>query len=469
MKENHRLIIAQNKEINKEIKGAKKSKKHYFNLLKNFRNFWKVEDEENYMTSYNKVILIFIFVAFVWSAFAPINSYVISVGEIILNASKKEISHFEGGIIEEIKVKEGEFVNENQDLIILSKIQAESKKDSAQKQLISNVITNTRLNSEIEKKLNVDFSNIEKNFKLDEEERKMLKTQKDLFKKHQETVNTKIDILSKKVQQIQEEIKAVLSQKYATEQMIEATKQELAIVEELLKSENASLVRKLDLQKRLSESEGRLGELNANYDKLKTASLEAKLELDNFKNENYREALKEINETNVNIANLQNELDSSSDILVRTAIKSPVTGFIMDLKYHAIGSVIPPASQIMYVVPKDDVLIAEVKISTRDIDLVVKDMKAKVHLTAYKSRLMPKLKGRVISVSADNFKNEATGEIYFKARIEIPESELKKLSSDIKLTAGMPVEAYIITGSRSLLAYLFTPIKESAYKAFREE
>jgi HlyD family type I secretion membrane fusion protein len=212
-----------------------------------------------------------------------------------------------------------------------------------------------------------------------------------------------------------------------------------------------------------------LGELNANYDKLKTAVLEARLELNNFKNENYREALKEINETNVNISNLQNELDSSSDILIRTAIKSPVAGFVMDLKYHAIGSVIPPASQIMFVVPKDDVLIAEVKINTRDIDLVAKDMKAKVHLTAYKSRLMPKLKGRVISVSADNFKNEATGEIYFKGRIEIPESELKKLSSDIKLTAGMPVEAYIITGTRSLLSYLFTPIKESAYKAFREE
>ena len=124
---------------------------------------------------------------------------------------------------------------------------------------------------------------------------------------------------------------------------------------------------------------------------------------------------------------------------------------------------------VMFVVPKDDVLIAEVKINTRDIDLVAKDMKAKVHLTAYKSRLMTKLKGRVISVSADNFKNEATGEIYFKGRIEIPESELKKLSSDIKLTAGMPVEAYIITGTRSLLSYLFTPIKESAYKAFREE
>jgi HlyD family type I secretion membrane fusion protein len=351
----------------------------------------------------------------------------------------------------------------------LSKIQAESKKDSAQKQLISNVITNTRLNSEIEQKSNVDFSSIEEKFKLDAEEKKMLQTQKDLFKKQQETVNTKIDILNKKVQQIQEEIKAVLSQKYATEQMIEAMNQELAIVEELLRSENASLTRKLDLQKRLSESEGRLGELNANYDKLKTAVLEARLELNNFKNENYREALKEINETNVNISNLQNELDSSSDILIRTAIKSPVAGFVMDLKYHAIGSVIPPASQIMFVVPKDDVLIAEVKINTRDIDLVAKDMKAKVHLTAYKSRLMPKLKGRVISVSADNFKNEATGEIYFKGRIEIPESELKKLSSDIKLTAGMPVEAYIITGTRSLLSYLFTPIKESAYKAFREE
>ena len=82
---------------------------------------------------------------------------------------------------------------------------------------------------------------------------------------------------------------------------------------------------------------------------------------------------------------------------------------------------------------------------------------------------MPKLDGKVVNVSADSFKNEMTGEVYFKARIEIPESELKKLKQDIKLSLGMPVTTFVITGSRTMLQYLITPISESGFKAFREE
>ena len=82
---------------------------------------------------------------------------------------------------------------------------------------------------------------------------------------------------------------------------------------------------------------------------------------------------------------------------------------------------------------------------------------------------MPKLNGKLINVSADSFKDEMHGEVYFKARIEIPESEIKKLKMDVKLTPGMPVTAFVITGSRTLFQYLLAPIQESAYKAFREE
>lgn len=320
------------------------------------------DEEKTYLTTATKIILGFLLCLFLWAVFAPIDSSVIANGEIILTANKKTISHLEGGIVEEVKVSEGQFVEAGQELIVLSTVQVKAK-----------------------------------------------------------------------INQVLEGIKGAEFQKTATEKRIKTLKTELDLVNELLKTSNSSLTRKLDLQKQLHESEGKLGELIAN------------------------------------IASLESEHKAALDTLARSVIKAPVSGEVMDLKYQTIGGVISPATEIMFVVPKNDHLIAEVMVNPNDIDLLAKGMTAKIQLTAYKAKLMPKLDGKLETVSGDSFKNEMTGHVYFKARIEIPDSELKKLKSDIKLTPGMPVTAFIVTGSRTMLQYLLTPIKESAYKAFREE
>ncbi len=325
-------------------------------------SFWKIEGEENYLTLGVKITVIFLIVIFLWSALAPINSSIIASGEIVLTSNKKIITHLEGGVIDNIKVKEGQFVKEKEDLIILNTIQVQSK-----------------------------------------------------------------------ISQISEGIKATEFQKSATENRIKSLEQELEIVDELLKDGNSSVTRKIDIEKQLHESRGKLGEVMTN------------------------------------IVGLQNELEANQYILARSIIKAPVSGYVMNLKYQTIGGTITPASEIMFIVPEDDKLIAELKVSPQDIDLLKEGMEAKIQLSAYKTRLMPKLNGKIINVSADSFKNEMTGEIYFKARVEIAESELKKLKMNIKLTPGMPINGFLITGSRTLFQYLITPISESAYKAFRED
>ena len=327
-----------------------------------FLSFWKIEGEENYLTLGVKIILSFLVIIFLWALLAPINSSIISSGEIILTSNKKIISHLEGGVIDKIKIQEGQFVHEGEDLIALNTVQVQSR-----------------------------------------------------------------------IVQISESINAMDFQKIATEKRIISLQQELRIVNELLQEENASLTRKIDIEKQLHESTGKLGEIMTN------------------------------------IVSLKNELEANQYVLERSIIKAPVAGNVMNLKYQTIGGTIAPASEIMFIVPEKDELIAELKIKPQDIDLLAEGMKAKIQLSAYKTRLMPKLNGVIINISADSFKNEMTGEIYFKARVKIPDAELRKLKADVKLTPGMPIDGFLITGSRTLFQYLITPISESAYKAFREE
>ncbi len=344
------------------MKNKMKNLAKTLNFYRHFTNFWQIKGEENYLNLGVKIILSFLVLSLIWLALAPMNSSIIASGEIILSSNKKIISHLEGGVIEEIKVQEGQKVVEGEDLIILNNIQVKAK-----------------------------------------------------------------------ISQVIEAIKASEFQQIATAQKIKSLQQELRIVNELLKDQNASLSRKIDIEKQLHEARGKTGEIATN------------------------------------IISLNKELTANRYISKRSVIKAPVSGIVMNLKYQTIGGVIAPATEIMFIVPQDDKLIAELKVRPQDIDLLKEGMKAKIQLSAYKTKLMPKLNGTITNVSADSFKNEMTGEIYFKTRVQISEDEIKKIKTDIRLTPGMPVDGFLITGSRTMLQYLITPISESSYKAFREE
>jgi len=122
----------------------------------------------------------------------------------------------------------------------------------------------------------------------------------------------------------------------------------------------------------------------------------------------------------------------------------------------------------MSIVPINDKLIVEAHVSPLDIDVVHAGMSAQVRLTAFHQRTMHPVKGTLITISADRFDDPQKNESYYLARIEIPQSELASLG-DLKLTAGMPAEALIVTGSRTMLSYLIRPIRESFGHAFHEE
>ena len=162
-------------------------------------------------------------------------------------------------------------------------------------------------------------------------------------------------------------------------------------------------------------------------------------------------------------------MQTSTDVLARTVIRSPQAGKITGLKFHTRGGVINPGAPIMDVVPQDDQLIVEARVKVQDIDLVHKGLAAKVMLSAYKSRFVPRLAGKVIQVSADRFTDERSGEAYYLARVSIDDGTLAKLSKHVELYPGMPAEVFITTGESTLLQYLASPIIDSFRRSFKEE
>ncbi|MFT6332939.1 MAG: HlyD family type I secretion membrane fusion protein [Lentimonas sp.] len=476
--ENQKQIIRRNVKDKSIAEKISRNCKYLFLQIKRFISLIIRHDPENIATKTIRtgrlVLGIFLGIFIIWGIAAPINSASIAPGQVVLDFNKKTIQHLEGGIIEKILVKEGQNVVTGQPLISLQDIQSRSQNKMLKKQLITTLAIEERLVSERDKTQQPDFAKIATQYqsdKIDEDDEvaKIISTQQNLFNIRQNSFKSKTDILHKRIDQLGDEINGINSQLQATDEELALLRQQKRMSQRLVNNNNSPLNKLIEIKKQIAASKGKKGELEANIAKAKQTISETQLEIINMQNENLSEILAELQDIEVKVSDLTEQLVSAKDILKRTIIKSPTSGTVTDLQYHSIGAVISPASEIMYIVPQNDQLIIEARVNPNDIDNVQSGQKAKVQLTAFKAKKVPKLTGEVLSVSADILLDEVSGEQYFLARIKIDEDEINHLKEKITLYPGMPAQAFIITGTRSLFTYLFDPITEAGYKAFRED
>ncbi|MBT4921800.1 MAG: HlyD family type I secretion periplasmic adaptor subunit [Rickettsiales bacterium] len=415
---------------------------------------------------------IFSFVFFIWGGLMPISSSSIASGKIVLDFNTKTIQHFEGGIIEKIMVKEGQDVVTGTDLVILQNIQAKAQQAAVQKQLFSAKAIYQRLVAEQNYNQDLDLSALvmlAKSRGYSKGVIESIETQENIFKIKKASYLGRVQILEQRIIQIRQEIIALKSQKNSVEKQLVILSDQLTMTKKMVQLRNLPITDQLELEKQIADLEGKNGSFSASIAKTKQTILETELEIINLSKENLNNILAEMQETEKNISNLQEQLTSTSDVLKRTVIKAPSSGLIMNLQFHTIGAVIPPGGAIMSIVPQDEELIIEARIKPQDIDVVKQGLKAKINLSAFKAKKVPKLEGEIITISADILLDEITGEQYFLSRIKISEESLSKIKTDVTLYPGMPVDVFIITGSRTLLQYLVSPISDAAYKAFRED
>jgi multidrug resistance efflux pump len=162
------------------------------------------------------------------------------------------------------------------------------------------------------------------------------------------------------------------------------------------------------------------------------------------------------------------QMKVAEDAIARATIKAPVSGTVIDMKIHTTGGVIKAGEPLLAIVPRDEPLTIEAQIEPNDIDVVRPGLAAHVRLTPYNVRFAPPMPGKVVHVSADRFTDQKTNANYYMARIELTKKP-QEIDPGIKLYPGMPAEVIIVTGERTMFAYLAAPITRSFRKAFRED
>lgn len=406
-----------------------------------------------------------------WAIIAPIDSAAIAPGKIVVDTNKKVIDHLEGGIVESIQVTEGMSVKEGQVLITLDNTAALARLNLYKGQYIAAKATEARLIAERDNADEVSFAQDLLDKKGDPLVDENLDSQTRLFKTRREALEGKTDVLTQKIKQYEEEINGLDQQIKSANSQLALLGQEIKDVRYLVGNQNAPKTRLLALERRAAEIKGEKGRNEAMISRAKQSINEGKIEKYNLKTEFLNQVVAELRDTQSKISDISEQLRAAEDVARRVEIKSPIAGEVTNLNVHTVGGVIAPNEPLMQIVPFDDKLIVEAKVRPEDIDVVRPGLSARVRLSAFKTRKVPMIEGIVTTVSADRIEDERTGQAYFNARITIDEDELDELKEldNVQISAGMPAEALIVTGSRTFLQYMVTPISDSFNRSFREQ
>lgn len=403
----------------------------------------------------------------VWGGLAPLDSAAVAEGVIAVSGNHKTIQHLEGGIIESINVKEGQEVKEGDLLMTLSDSSAKAQKQIVESQLIFATATRARLDAE-QNGYDMIIWDVDEFDQSNHEVVNIIKNQDNLFRYKREELKANQNIVADRIKQSQEEIIALEARLRSIESQKLSIEEEIKSNEKLMEKGLALKPRVRELQRHMDELIASVVEVKAKIAGANQAISENRLKSINIDNEYYKEISRETKENHSQVLDLTEKYNASVDVLNRTKIKSPSSGIVTDLAYHTVGGVVSPGHKIMDIVPQNEKLIVEAKVRTQDIDSIYPGMIAKIQLGAYKSRLVPRIEGKVIYVSPDKLVDQQSGMPYYLARIEIDESQIKSLTADIKLYPGMPATVFIVKGTRTFLQYIISPIIDSFYKAFKE-
>lgn len=405
----------------------------------------------------------------IWATVAPLNAAAIANGEVVLTQDRKTIQHLEGGIVDEIFVREGETIEKDAPIFVVRDVRQRTQMNTLHNQLANARALKARLVAERDS-LEPEYAALKEGIDLtDDDFADIQSMQTRLFESRQKSIGTKIELIKARKEAFSKEIEGLRAQLKATKKRLTLLRKDLSKVGSLFEQKLTTAVRMGVLENDIAELEGQEGEIISNIARLEQSVLGADIEVIDLQTDTRNEVLTQLQETELRVQELTQNLAEMRDQLARTIIRAPVAGRVIDVQIHTNGAVIQPGQRLLDIVPIDDRLIVEARINPNDIDLVEEGGVAKVVLSAYKERKVPKLDGTILNISADILTDEATNERYFLARVLVDDEILKKLTSDVALYPGMPAQVFLLAGERTMAEYILAPVQEATYRAFRED
>lgn len=403
-----------------------------------------------------------------WAVTADLAVAVVASGAVSVESFKKTIQHLEGGIVEEIFVRDGDHVEAGDALLVLDKTQAFSQLQIARSQYLINRATKVRLLAEQRGNDAMEFPAELLDSDLPQT-REFLTVQRALFTARREALDKTFGVLDEQIVQMRAQIDGLQSMIRVNQSLVASLKTQAKDLRSLFEKGLSNNVRLRELERQILQLQGEISQDRSEIARLKSRISENQVQKQLEVQEFQKEIGEQLQEAEANIADAAARVIALGDQVERTTVSAPVAGTVVGMAVHTLGAVILPGDPIMSIVPSEDGFVVEARIPDRDIENIYPGQYAEIRFSAFNQRLTNVIEGEVRHVSADIFEDEVTGARYYKARIKVAEEGERNMTADMQLLAGMPAEVMIRTGERTFASYVVKPIADMLARAMREE
>jgi HlyD family secretion protein len=403
-----------------------------------------------------------------WGTTAVISGAVVASGSLVVDSNVKKVQHPTGGIVGELRVRDGDHVHAGDIVVRLDETITRANLAIVSKGLDELMARKARLESERDGWDTIVFPAQLVAGASDPDRAAAMDSERKLFNLRKTARSGQKAQLRERVAQLGEEIAGLTAQQNSKSKEISLVERELAGVRDLWSKNLVQINRLTALEREAARLDGERGQLVAAAAQAKGKVAETALQILQIDQDIASEVAKELREVDGKIGEFVERKVTAEDQLKRIDVRAPQDGTVFQLAVHTIGGVITASDPIMLIVPEADNLAVEVKVNPQDIDQLQLNQKAILRFTSFNARTTPEIEGVVTRISADISTDQRTGQSYYTLRISLPPEQVERLG-DVKLLPGMPVEAFVQTGDRTMLSYLMKPLHDQFVRAFREK
>lgn len=401
-----------------------------------------------------------------WGSIAPLEEGVAASGQIVVEDNRQLVQHLEGGIVNDIKVREGQWVEKGDVLVILQKTASLSNRDQVIQEYGALAASVSRLKA-LQNGTTPSFSILD-DLDLGADERAdIIKRETGLFHQQRRSLSADVAVLSARITAAKQTQLSRDSQIVIAEKALKSATGELDVIQDMFSQQLARRDQVTSSQRLVATLEGDIARLQSQGNDAKASELDFIAQIAQLRARAAQETAANLLSTSAELLAAEERLNAAQDVLDRSVIFAPVSGEVLNMAFSTIGGVVRSGETLMEIVPKIGEVTASVQIAATDRSSIFEGQLVRTQFSSYKGWQAPRLEGEIIDVSADLKTDPATSVSYYEARIRVPASEIAK-TTNVDVIPGMPVDAFIYSGkSRTMLDYLLEPLGESLFRGLR--
>lgn len=425
--------------------------------------------EASRLSSKGLAILLFgLLPTLAWISIAPLSSAVIASAFVKVDLNRRPVQHREGGIVREVRVRDGQRVVKGEPLLVLGDIAVDADLNRINYRLMAERASVARLEAEQELQDSIRFpEELVAATHVDRRLAEQVAKERALFAAQRSALVGQAGLLREQRGRVDQEIEALRAQIANGSESLRLQQGELESNRNLRKDGYVSAARVTQLQAAVADYASRIEEHRSALARAQQRVAEINLKINALEGQYRQAASDQLREGASRVSELEQEQRKSADASDRQLIVAPAGGEVIGLKYTTPGAVIAPRETIAEVVPLDARLVVEARVRTEDINRVHHGQQADIRFTAFNGRITKLVSGNVVYVAGDRLVDPVTNLPYYTALIETDAASLKD-AGDLKLQAGMPAEVYLKGEKRTALQYLLEPITTAMRRAGRE-